>query len=150
MSDDTGIFRKIMAESNPFRRKSSLGANNSTANNNIGYNINKQDLITNIDRISRISMMDSKKIQTSLKVSSNEIFLSLEEKDLLEEFKVKYGFKSSYIEFKIESMFSESFFEVLPYFQLKIVDIIKALIPSYNKKLFNIFIKKMSTYKNKI
>ena len=150
MSDDTGIFRKIMAESNPFRRKSSLGANNSTTNNNIGYNINKQDLITNIDRISRISMMDSKKIQTSLKVSSNEIFLSLEEKDLLEEFKVKYGFKSSYIEFKIESMFSESFFEVLPYFQLKIVDIIKALIPSYNKKLFNIFIKKMSPYKNKI
>ena len=150
MSDDTGIFRKIMAESNPFRRKSSLGANNSTTNNNIGYNINKQDLITNIDRISRISMLDSKKIQTSLKVSSNEIFLSLEEKDLLEEFKVKYGFKSSYIEFKIESMFSESFFEVLPYFQLKIVDIIKALIPSYNKKLFNIFIKKMSPYKNKI
>ena len=150
MSDDTGIFRKIMAESNPFRRKSSLGANNSTTNNNIGYNINKQDLITNIDRISRISMTDSKKIQTSLKVSSNEIFLSLEEKDLLEEFKVKYGFKSSYIEFKIESMFSESFFEVLPYFQLKIVDIIKALIPSYNKKLFNIFIKKMSPYKNKI
>ena len=150
MSDDTGIFRKIMAESNPFRRKSSLGANNSTTNNNIGYNINKQDLITNIDRISRISMLDSKKIQTSLKVSSNEIFLSLEEKDLLEEFKVKYGFKSSNIEFKIESMFSESFFEVLPYFQLKIVDIIKALIPSYNKKLFNIFIKKMSPYKNKI
>ena len=59
MSDDTGIFRKIMAESNPFRRKSSLGANNSTTNNNIGYNINKQDLIINIDRIRRISMIVS-------------------------------------------------------------------------------------------
>ena len=35
MSDDTGIFRKIMAESNPFRRKSSFCANNSTTNNNI-------------------------------------------------------------------------------------------------------------------
>ena len=74
--------------------------------------------------------MDSNKMPTSLKVSGDKIFLSLEEKDLLEEFKVKYGFKSSDIEFKIESMFSESFFEVLPYFQLKIVDIIKALIPS--------------------
>ncbi len=50
----------------------------------------------------------------------------------------------------MESMFLKAFFEVLPYFQLKIVDIIKALIPSYNKKLFNIFIKKMSPYKNKI
>lgn len=68
----------------------------------------------------------------------------------MEEFKVKYGFKSSDIEFKMESMFLKAFFEVLPYFQLKIVDIIKALIPSYNKKLFNIFIKKISPYKNKI
>ena len=150
MSDDTGLFRKMIAESNPFRRKSSLGVNNSISNNNIGYNINKQELITNIERISRISIIDSKKIKTSLKVSSSEIFLSLEEKDLLEEFKLKYGFKSSDIDFRIESMFSESFFEVAPYFQLKIDDIIKALIPSYNKKLFNIFIKKISPYKSKI
>jgi hypothetical protein len=151
MSDDTGIFRKMIAESNPFRRKSSLGVNNSISNNNnLGYNINKQDLITNIERISRISIIDSKKIKTSLKVSSSDIFLSVEEKDLLDEFKSKYGFKSSDIDFKIESMFAESFFEVIPYFQLKIDDIIKALMPSYNKKLFNIFIKKISPYKNKI
>ena len=150
MSDDAGIFRKMIAESNPFRRKSSLGVNNSISNNNLGYNINKQDLITNIERISRISIIDSKKIKTSLKVSSSDIFLSVEEKDLLDEFKLKYGFKSSDIDFKIESMFAESFFEVIPYFQLKIDDIIKALMPSYNKKLFNIFIKKISPYKNKI
>ena len=151
MNDDTNIFRKIMAESNPFRRKSSLGLNNSISNNAFGHNINKQDLISNIERISRISIMDSKKIKTSLKVTNNDIFISLEEKDLFEEFKLKYGFtKNSDIDFKIESMYSDSFFEVIPYFQMKIDDIIKALIPSYNKKLFNIFIKKISPYKNKI
>ena len=151
MNDDTNIFRKIMVESNPFRRKSSLGLNNSISNNAFGFNINKQDLITNIDRISRISIMDSKKIKTSLKVTNNDIFISLEEKDLFEEFKLKYGFtKNSDIDFKIESMYSDSFFEVIPYFQMKVDDIIKALMPSYNKKLFNIFIKKISPYKNKI
>ena len=151
MNDDTNIFKKILAESNPFRRKSSLGANNSTTNNNtFGLNINKQDLITNIERISRISILDSKKIKTSLKVSSNNVFVSLEEKDLFEEFKLKYGFNNSDIDFKIESLYSDSFFEIVPYMQLKVDDLIKALIPSYNKKLFNVFIKKISPYKNKI
>ena len=151
MNDDTNIFRKIMAESNPFRRKSSLGLNNSLTNNAFGCNINKQDLINNIDRISRISIIDSKKIKTSLKVNNNDIFISLEEKDLFEEFKLKYGFtKNSDIDFNIESMYPDSFFEVIPYFQMKVDDIIKALIPSYNNKLFNIFIKKISPYKNKI
>ena len=151
MNDDTNIFRKIMAESNPFRRKSSLGLNNSLTNNAFGCNINKQNLINNIDRISRISIIDSKKIKTSLKVNNNDIFKSLEEKDLFEEFKLKYGFtKNSDIDFNIESMYPDSFFEVIPYFQMKVDDIIKALIPSYNNKLFNIFIKKISPYKNKI
>ena len=151
MNDDTNIFKKILAESNPFKRKSSLGANNSTTNNNtFGLNINKQDLITNIERISRISILDSKKIKTSLKVSSNNVFVSLEEKDLFEEFKLKYGFNNSDIDFKIESLYSDSFFEIVPYMQLKVDDLIKALIPSYNKKLFNVFIKKISPYKNKI
>ena len=151
MNDDTNIFRKIMAESNPFRRKSSLGLNNSLTNNAFGCNINKQDLINNIDRISRISIIDSKKIKTSLKVNNNDIFKSLEEKDLFEEFKLKYGFtKNSDIDFNIESMYPDSFLEVIPYFQMKVDDIIKALIPSYNNKLFNIFIKKISPYKNKI
>ena len=118
MNDDTNIFKKILAESNPFKRKSSLGANNSITNNNtFGLNINKQDLITNIERISRISILDSKKIKTSLKVSSNNIFVSLEEKDLFEEFKLKYGFNNSDIDFKIESLYSDSFFEIVPYMQ---------------------------------
>ena len=151
MQDDTNIFKKILSESNPFKRKSSLGLNNSLAHNNtFGNNINKQDLITNIDRISRISIMDSKKIKTSLKVSSKNLFISLEEKDLFEEFKSKYGFKNSNIDFQIESLCSDSLFEIMPFVQLKVDDILKALIPSHNKKLFNIFIKKISPYKNKI
>ena len=150
MNDDTGIFKKILFESNPFRRKSSFGLNSSLTNNNLGHNVNKQDLITNIERISRISFIDSKKIKTSLKLNNSDIFVSLEEKDLSEEFKLKYGFDNSDLDFKIESMFSDSFSEIVPFFQLKIDDIIKALIPSQNKKLFNIFIKKISPYKNKI
>ena len=150
MNDDTGMFKKILIESTSFRRKSSLGAGNSTNNNNFNHSISKQDFITNIERISRISIIDSKKIKTSLKVQNDDIFVSLEEKDLFEEFKQKYGFNNSDIDFKIESMLSDNFSEIIPFFQLKIDDMIKALIPSYNKKLFNIFIKKISPYKNKI
>ena len=150
MNDDTGIFKKILFESNPFRRKSSFGLNSSLTNNNLGHNVNKQDLITNIERISRISFIDSKKIKTSLKLNNSDIFVSLEEKDLSEEFKLKYGFDNSDLDFKIESMFSDSFSEIVPFFFFFIDDIIKALIPSQNKKLFNIFIKKISPYKNKI
>ena len=150
MNDDTGVFKKILFESNPFRRKSSLGLNTSLTNNNFGHTVNKQDFITNIERISRISIIDSKKIKTSLKLSNNDLILSLEEKDLFDEFKLKYGFDNSDIDFKIESMFSENFSEISPFFQLKIDDIIKALIPSHNKKYFNIFMKKISPFKNKI
>ena len=148
MNDDTYTFKKVLSESNPFKRKSSFGINTSLSNN-INYGINKQDFINNIERISRISIIDSKKLKTSIKASSDDIFISLEEKELFEEFKSKYGKNQDY-EYKIESMFSESFFEVAPFLQLKIDDILKALLPSYNKKLFNIFIKKISPYRNKI
>ena len=150
MNDDTNVFKKVLSEANPFKRKSSLGLNSSITNNNLNHSINKQDFIFNIERISRISIIDSKKLKTSIKASSDDIFISLEEKDLFEEFKLKYGFKNADIDYKIESMFSESFFEVIPFYQLKIDDIIKALIPTYNKKFFNIFIKKISPYRNKI
>ena len=148
MNDDTYAFKKVLSETNPFRRKSSLGINTSISNN-INYGINKQDFINNIERISRISIIESKKLKTSIKASSDDIFISLEEKELFEEFKSKYGNNQDY-EYRIESMFSESFFEVVPFLQLKIDDILKALLPSYNKKLFNIFIKKISPYRNKI
>jgi len=148
MNDDTYTFKKVLSESNPFRRKSSFGINTSISNN-INYGINKQDFINNIERISRISIIESKKLKTSIKASSDDIFISLEEKELFEEFKSKYGNNQDY-EYRIESMFSESFFEVAPFLQLKIDDILKALLPSYNKKLFNIFIKKISPYRNKI
>ena len=146
MNDDSNMYKKI------FRRKSSLGYNSNIINNNYNYNynINKQEFITSIERISRISIVDSKKIKTSLKKTNKDLFISLEEKDLLEEFKLKYGFKNSDIDFKIESMFTDIFSEIIPFFQLKIDDLLKGLIPSYNQKLFNIFIKKISPYKNKI
>ena len=148
MNDDTYAFKRVLSDSNPFRRKSSLGINASVSNN-INYGINKQDFINSIERISRISIIDSKKLKTSIKASSDDIFISLEEKELFEEFKSKYG-NNQDTEYRIESMFSESFFEVAPFLQLKIDDILKALLPSYNKKLFNIFIKKISPYRNKI
>ena len=148
MNDDSYAFKRVLSDSNPFRRKSSLGINASVSNN-INYGINKQDFINSIERISRISIIDSKKLKTSIKASSDDIFISLEEKELFEEFKSKYG-NNQDTEYRIESMFSESFFEVAPFLQLKIDDILKALLPSYNKKLFNIFIKKISPYRNKI
>ena len=137
MSDDINFFKKKCL------RKVSSNANNP----------NKQKFINNIERVSRISrlsVIDSKKLKTSLKFINDDVFLSLEEKDLFQEFKSKYGIKNTDIDFQIESLYSENFLEIMPFFHLKIDDITKSLYPAFNKKFFNIFIKRISPYKSKI
>ena len=108
----------------------------------------KKDFITNIDRISRISKLNSSNINSFLKISESKMFFSLEEKEIREEFKNKYKDDKEII-FKIESLAANSFFELFPFYQISIQDIIKSLYPSDNKNIFDILLKqKNKTNKN--
>ena len=100
----------------------------------------KKDFIDNIDRMSRISKLNSSKINSSMKFNESKIFFSLEEKELREEFKAKFNFEQE-ASFKIESLSSNSFFELFPFYQLSIKDIKNSLYPSDNIKIHKILIK---------
>ena len=148
MNENNNFFKKISGDNAPFRRRKSSAFNNLSIT--LSPTINKKELLYNIERISRISLTDSTKLSTNLKLSAEKLFLSLEEKDIFEEFKNEYGMMDNNIEFKIETLFSDAFFEIIPFLQLNINNILKSLEPSYNKKLFEVFIKKISPYKNKL
>ena len=100
----------------------------------------KKDFMDNIDRMSRISKLNSSKITSSMNFSDSKIFFSLEEKELREEFKAKFNYEKD-ATFKIESLSSNSFFELFPFYQISIQDIKKSLYPSDNTKIHKIIIK---------
>ena len=102
----------------------------------------KNNFISNIDRISRISKMNSSNIIPSVKFKDNKIFFSLEEKELKEEFKKKFNFSEKDSTFKIEALSPMAFFELFPFYQISIQDIKKALNPSDNKKIYNVLRKR--------
>ena len=109
---------------------------------------NKDDYLFNIDRISRISIMDSNNIISSIKTTNNKIFYSLEEKELYEELKNKHNLNEESYELKIESILPQYFFELFPFYQLKINSIMKSINPTQNLKLFNFFVEQST--KNEI
>ena len=110
----------------------------------------KDKFISNIDRVSRISKLNSTSIIPSMKFKENKIFFSLEEKELKEEFKKKFNFPEKETTFKIESLSSNTFFELFPFYQISVQDIKRALNPSDNKKIYNIIRKRNSENLKKI
>jgi hypothetical protein len=98
--------------------------------------------ISNINRISAASIKDSEKIKTMFTVSQNEIFNSIEEKEIYEELKHKFHLNNEIYIFKIESLLSSELFELFPFYQMKISTIIKSLNPARNIKLFEKFVKR--------
>ncbi len=112
--------------------------------------LRKNNFISNIDRISRISKMNSLSIIASKKFKENQIFFSLEEKELKEEFKKKYNLSKKETTFKIEALSANAFFELFPFYQISIQDIKKSLNPSDNKKIYNIIRKRNSENINRI
>ena len=103
---------------------------------------NKDNFLSNIDRVSRLSIKDIEKIKSSIKLSQNDIFTSIEEKELLEELKKKLKIKNGQYTYKIESLFSSELFELFPFYQMKINSIIKSLNPTRNIKVFDKFVKR--------
>ena len=127
--------------------------------NNIGFSFNnlfkkpnkgnkilnaqeKNNFISNIEKISRISILDSKKIKSCLKFTSDIIFCSVEEKELYEEIKNQFHINNKIINFKIENLFLSELFELFPFYQMNINSIIASLEPSRNIKLFKKFVNK--------
>ncbi len=140
-----GVQRNINEDGTPFKRfftEQNLSKNRKTkARQTFGVNEvqeRKSKFLNNIDRISRISRLNSSNITPSMKFKESKIFFSLEEKELKEEFKKKFDFPEKKTTFKIESLSSLSFFELFPFYQISIQDIIKSLNPSDNKKIYNI------------
>ena len=102
----------------------------------------KNDYITKIEKLSRISILDSKKLKNSLKYASYNLFCSIEEKEVYEELKTAYYIKEKNNNFKIENILSSELFELFPFYQVNINSLIKSLDPSSNVKIFNKFVNR--------
>jgi hypothetical protein len=139
------VQNKISKDGSPFKRfftQQNITKNKKVrARQTFGFNENnelKNNFINNIDRISRISKLNSSSIITFLKFKENKIFYSLEEKELREEFKKKYDLSENEITFNIESLQHSAFFELFPFYQISVQDIKKALNPSDNRKIYDV------------
>jgi hypothetical protein len=104
--------------------------------------INTNLIINNIDRISTMSINDVHKLISSIKISQSEIFTSFEEKELFEEIRNKFNIKNENYTFTIESLLTNYFFELFPFYQMDIKSILKSMNPSRNIKVFSKFIKR--------
>ena len=144
INDDGMPFKRFFTEKNfPRNKKKSrqtFGVNE--------IQERKNNFVSKIERISRISKFNSTNIISSLKFKENKIFISLEEKELREEFKKKFDYSEKDINFKIESLSSMAFFELFPFYQISIKDIQKALNPSDNKKIYKVLTER--NMKNKM
>ena len=110
-------------------------------------NIEKNNYKSNIEKINRMSILDSKKLKTSFKYTYYDLFSSIEEKELYEELKSEYNIKDKNINYKIENIFSSELFELFPFMQMNTNSIINSLEPKKNIKIFNKFVNRN---KNKI
>ena len=136
INEDGTPFKQLFTEQNITKNKKKKSRQTFGGNDAFSK---KKDFISNIDRISRISKLNSNNIISSLKLSEKQIFYSLEEKELREEFKMKFSNEKD-TKFNIESLTSNSFFELFPFYQMSIQDILKSLSPSDNKKIIDIII----------
>ena len=109
---------------------------------------NKDEIISNVNRMSRMSIRNIKKMKTSLIISQNHIFTSIEEKELFEELKNKLKIKNEQFVYKIESILSSELFELFPFYQMKVNNILKSLNPTRNIKIFDKFIKRRNNTQN--
>ena len=109
---------------------------------------NKDNFISNVDRLSRMSIKDIRKIKPSIKIMQNAIFTSIEEKEIFEELKRKLDLKNEKYTYKIESLFSSQLFELFPFYQMKINSILRALNPSRNINIINKFVKRNNNSQN--
>ena len=94
-----------------------------------------------VDTVNQISSNEGKKLINILDFSPKELFNSFEGKELLEELKNNYEFDYDDNIFQVESLFSSTFFNLFPFYQMSIKTILQSINPTNNIKLFDKFIK---------
>ena len=146
IKDDGMPFKRFITEQNNTKNKKNKGRLTFGASE---LQERKNNFVSKVDRISRISRLNSSNIYASMKFKEKEIFISLEEKELREEFKKKYDYSGKEENFKIESLSSNGFFELFPFYQISIQDIQKSLNPSDNKKIYKVIRERNANNKKK-
>ena len=109
--------------------------------------LNIEEYLKGINKVARISEGESKNLAVSFNFNPNNVFETIEEKEMFEKIskKLKKN-KNQKLEFIIEALSYAPLFEIFPLYQLKIDDILKSLFPQNNLKLFDLIIEN----KNKI
>lgn len=98
-----------------------------------------------VDKIILYSEQESINMIKSIKLNKNDIFKNEKEKELLEIFNKKYKkSKKAKIQFIIESLSQIPLFNIFPFYQVKIEEILKALHPPSNIKLFKRFVENLN------
>ena len=110
--------------------------------------INNKELLNEINKINQLSNNIIKDLSNHLIYNSEFLFQSLEEKDYKIQFKLNNNIdENSFLEdkeniFFIKSLFTEKLFQLFPFYQISIKDILKSLNPTLNKKIFSNIIKR--------
>ena len=106
------------------------------SNNNIKEGLDNEYLLK-MERMTILSKLNEKKFILNASFNQGEIFQSIEEKEFKESFKQFHNIKDvNYIKFNIENIFNEILFELYPFYQISINDIIESLNPILNKNFF--------------
>ena len=145
-------YKKLNKNRGSINRQSSIESNSSGKKTNkkrnkrqkeSESNNNKGEFLLNVEKVSRLSELESKNLSTFLKLKKENIFNTIQEKEFLEDINKKYKkSKKSNINFIIEALSISPLFEIFPFYQIKIEDVLKSLNPANNIKNFKKFLNK--------
>jgi len=136
--DENGIQIKKLGKERITQRKSRLSFRSQDSN-----------FENSVNRISRMSIKESKKLITKMKAEQNDLFTSFEEKELFEELRLKFNIKDENYTFNLDSILTSDFFELFPFFQMNIRTVLRSLNPARNLKIFSKFIQRKTEEQKK-
>jgi len=112
-------------------------------------NINLQEYVNNINKIDSMPDLNKKKLKSKLKINEDKMFTKPEEKELLQELKLKHNkSKEEKFDFCIEALSHSPLFELFPLYQIKLEDIFKSLLPLNNMDVIKTFVKDLNRSNN--
>lgn len=160
------VEKSVEEEGIPFRNQYKSIDNSSSGISKPFFAFNSENIKDNINRISRISITNKERLISVKKLTLEQLMNSINDKLIKEDFikylvdddkQVKKDFDNknkiistlshNTIEFTIESLFNDILFEIFPFYQLNINDILTSLDVNNNKGLFRVFFEKK--YKDK-
>ena len=166
----SNVEKSVEDEGIPFRKNFqpiNLNATTSNTNRKSFFTFSSDNIKDNLNRINRISITNKEKLLSTKKFSLEQLMNSINDKVIKEDF-IKYIIegdskkksrqkvnsikqKNIYLnnlpsynqtEFKIESLFNDVLFELFPYYQISINDVLTSLDVNNNKGLFKVFFEK--------